>query len=226
MRQPVPSGCLALVVLLGLLFFPLFLADVILAALSKLGLSPSTAILAALGIFLGGLVNIPVKRIERQVPMAVPPMLFGLDRFMPRQVVRRQYTVIAVNVGGCLVPVLIAVYELMRIAGVGSTALLLAMLAIAINVGVCYSLARPVPNVGIALPSLVPALVAAVCGLLFFRELAAPVAFAAGVLGPLIGADLLHLQDVYKISTGVASIGGAGTFDGIVISGLIATLLA
>jgi uncharacterized membrane protein len=51
-------------------------------------------------------------------------------------------------------------------------------------------------------------------------------AFAAGVLGPLIGADLLHLREVNKISTGVASIGGAGTFDGIVISGLIATLLA
>ena len=158
--------------------------------------------------------------------MEVPPMLFGLERFVPRQVVRRQYTVIAVNVGGCLVPTLIAVYELMRIAGVGSMAMLLAILAIAINVGVCYSLARPVPNVGIALPSLVPALVAAVCGLLFFRELAAPLAFAAGVLGPLIGADLLHLREVNKISTGVASIGGAGTFDGIVISGLIATLLA
>ena len=141
MRQSVPSGCLALVVLLGLLFFPLFLADVILAALSKLGLSPTTAILAALGIFLGGLVNIPVKRIAREVPMEVPPMLFGLERFVPRQVVRRQYTVIAVNVGGCLVPTLIAVYELMRIAGVGSMAMLLAILAIAINVGVCYSLA-------------------------------------------------------------------------------------
>jgi uncharacterized membrane protein len=226
MRRSAPSGCLALLVLLALLFFPLFLADVILAALGKLGLTPTTAILAALGIFLGGLVNIPVTRVEREVLMEVPPMLFGLDRLMPRRVVRRQYTVIAVNVGGCLVPVSIAIYELIRIAGVGSTALLLAILAIAINVAVCYWLARPVPNVGIALPSLVPALVAAVCGLLFLSGLAAPLAFAAGVLGPLIGADLLHLRDVYRISTGVASIGGAGTFDGIVISGLIATLLA
>lgn len=226
MRRSMPSGCLALLVLLVFLFLPLVLADVILAALSKLGLTPTTAILAALGIFLGGLVNIPVKRVEREVPMEVSPMLFGLDRFMPRQVVRRQYTVIAVNVGGCLVPVAIAIYELIRIAGVSLTALLLALLAVAFNVGVCYSLARPVPNVGIALPSLVPALVAAVSGLLFFSALAAPLAFAVGVLGPLIGADLLHLRDIYKISTGVASIGGAGTFDGIVISGLIATLLA
>jgi len=45
-------------------------------------------------------------------------------------------------------------------------------------------------------------------------------------LGPLIGADLLHLDDIEAIGAGVASIGGAGTFDGIVLSGLAATVLA
>lgn len=44
--------------------------------------------------------------------------------------------------------------------------------------------------------------------------------------GPLIGADLLHLRDIEKIATGVASIGGAGTFDGIVLSGIVAAYLA
>jgi uncharacterized membrane protein len=46
------------------------------------------------------------------------------------------------------------------------------------------------------------------------------------VLGPLIGADLLHLRDIEKIATGIASIGGAGTFDGIVLSGIVAAYLA
>jgi uncharacterized membrane protein len=55
---------------------------------------------------------------------------------------------------------------------------------------------------------------------------APPVAFVAGVLGPLIGADLLHLRDIEKIATGIASIGGAGTFDGIVLSGIVAAYLA
>jgi uncharacterized membrane protein len=58
------------------------------------------------------------------------------------------------------------------------------------------------------------------------REIAPLIAFSSGVLGTLIGADLLHLNDIRKITTGVASIGGAGTFDGIVLSGFIATLLA
>ena len=94
------------------------------------------------------------------------------------------------------------------------------------NTAVFYKLARPLPRVGIALPALVPALVAAVCALVLARELAPPVAFSAGVLGPLLGADLLHLRQVARLGTGVASIGGAGTFDGIVMSGLLATLLA
>ena len=49
--------------------------------------------------------------------------------------------------------------------------------------------------------------------------------FRSGVLGPLVGADLLHLDDIAEIGTGMASIGGAGTFDGVVLSGLVATLL-
>jgi uncharacterized membrane protein len=47
-----------------------------------------------------------------------------------------------------------------------------------------------------------------------------------GVLGPLIGADLLHLRDIKTLETGIASIGGAGTFDGIVLSGIVADYLA
>ena len=42
----------------------------------------------------------------------------------------------------------------------------------------------------------------------------------------MIGADLLHLKEVVRIAPGLASIGGAGTFDGIVLSGLAASLLA
>ena len=62
--------------------------------------------------------------------------------------------------------------------------------------------------------------------MLFAPAHAPPVAFVAGVAGPLIGADLLRLREIERMGTAVASIGGAGTFDGIVISGLVATLLA
>jgi uncharacterized membrane protein len=222
-----PAGCLPLLILALLLLIPLFLTDVTLTALVKLGLSPQASFLAAFGIFFGGLVNVPVKRIPRDETIEVMPFtLFGFGRVFPQWVRRRTYTVLAVNLGGCLVPAAIAVYELVRLAGIGGGALLAALTAAAINIVVCYRLARPVSQVGIALPAFVPALIAAACGLLFLPDQAPPIAFTAGVLGPLIGADLLHLRDLQRIGAGVASIGGAGTFDGIVLSALIATLLA
>jgi uncharacterized membrane protein len=68
--------------------------------------------------------------------------------------------------------------------------------------------------------------VATVLALILAPEQASPVAFVAGVAGPLIGADLLHLKDIEKLPAGMASIGGAGTFDGILLSGIIAAYLA
>jgi uncharacterized membrane protein len=67
-----------------------------------------------------------------------------------------------------------------------------------------------------------------VCGLFapVGVENLAPIAFTAGVAGPLIGADLLHLKDLLRTPVGVMSIGGAGTFDGIVFSAVLAALLA
>ncbi len=180
--------------------------------------------LAAVGIFLGGLVNIPVKRIERRRPAARPvQLLFGLDRLL-RLPARREHIVIAVNLGGCVIPCGLAAYQLVRLADQG--ALIAALIAVALNSAICYAVARPIENVGIAMPALVPGLAAALSALVIAPDQAAPVAFCAGVLGPLVGADLLHLREIQRTGTGIASIGGAGTFDGIVISGLVATLLA
>jgi uncharacterized membrane protein len=76
------------------------------------------------------------------------------------------------------------------------------------------------------MPALVPPIVAVMSALVLAPVQAPPVAFIAGVLGPLLGADLLHLREIPRISTGMASIGGAGTFDGIVLSGILAAYLA
>ena len=54
----------------------------------------------------------------------------------------------------------------------------------------------------------------------------APLAYIGGTLGVLIGADLLRLKDIRKLGAPIASIGGAGTFDGVFVTGLLAVLLA
>lgn len=221
-----PPGCLSLIFFGALLFLPFLLANALFAALAKLGLGPTSSLLAALGIFAGSILNIPVARVEHERPIDyLPNRLMGLHRLLSRPVQRRTYTVIAVNVGGCLVPAALAGYQGARLALEAPSVLPAALVALVVNVVACYYVANPVPETGITMPPIVPAGLAAVCGLVLAPEWAPPVAFMAGVLGPLIGADFLHLDDIAEIGTGMASIGGAGTFDGIVLSGLVATLL-
>jgi len=180
-----------------------------------------------LGILAGSGINIPVRRIARTKYVVEDPLaLFGIAGWWPQFRRVRRETILAVNVGGCLIPVGLALYETVQLM-IGSWHSLFGLaLAILVNTLVCYRIARPIEGIGIAMPGLVPPLVAVMSALLLAPDQAPPVAFVAGVLGPLIGADLLHLRDVSKIATGVASIGGAGTFDGIVLSGIVAAYLA
>lgn len=221
-----PPGCLSLVALGLLLLLPFLLANVLLGALGKLGLGPTSSLLAALCIFLGSAVNIPVVRVEQRRPVEYRPQrLLGLHRLLGQVVETRSYMVVAVNVGGCLVPTALAGYQGARLALHAPSVLPAALAVLVLNIAVCYYVARPVTNTGITMPALVPAVTAALGGLLLAPSWAPPVAFMAGVLGPVVGADLLHLDDIANLGTGMASIGGAGTFDGIVLSGLVATLL-
>ncbi len=219
---------------LPLLFFLILLAllpfvfgQLFTAALIKLKLEPTTALLVVIGIFMGSAINLPVKRISRTESVLVDQLaVFGLQGWLPMfQRVRRD-TIIAINVGGCLIPVALALYETGHLMAAGWQPVAGLSVAIFINTLVCYWMAKPVEGVGIAMPGLFPAIVASLSALLLVPDQAPPVAFVAGVLGPLIGADLLHLRDIEKIATGIASIGGAGTFDGIVLSGIVAAYLA
>ena len=222
-----PPGCLALIVLGGLfVFFPFFLTDILVNALGKLGISPFGSLFILVGIFFGSLINIPLKRLKRQRLVEVPAVgMFGMGWGLGRRIQKQRYDlVIAINVGGALIPSAMALFELLRLA---ATPLLIPALAcVGINILVCHRVARPIAGMGIAMPALVPGLVAVGCALILAAENAAPVAFASGVLGPLIGADLLHLHEIRKFDTPAVSIGGAGTFDGIVVSGMVALLLA
>ena len=115
---------------------------------------------------------------------------------------------------------------MIHLATAGWSAVAASGLASLLNSIICYLVARPVPGTGIVMPGLLSAFMAAGLALLLAPDQAAPVAFIAGVVGPLVGADLLHLRDISKNAIGMASIGGAGTFDGIVLSGIVAAYLA
>ena len=99
-------------------------------------------------------------------------------------------------------------------------------MATAVVALVVHRMATPIPGMGISVPTLAPPLLAAIVALVISWRFAAPVAYIGGSLGVLVGADLLNLGQLRGLGAPVASIGGAGTFDGIFLTGVIAVLLA
>ena len=100
------------------------------------------------------------------------------------------------------------------------------VLAIALVAIIARGFSRPIPGIGIGLPLLITPIAAALVATILDPQQRAPLAYIGGTLGVLIGADLIRLKDISRLGSPIASIGGAGTFDGVFLTGLIAVLLA
>jgi uncharacterized membrane protein len=187
----------------------------------RLGISSGTALLLLFASLLGSYINIPVWEFpEREVRSGQEVIFFGVHYVVP-VVIEWPGTVVAVNVGGAVIPTLLSLYLLFKnhlwIRGIVTTALVAVIV---------HMLAYPVQGVGIAVPIFIPPVVTAIVAVLIAREHAAVLAYVGGSLGTLIGADLLNLGVMRGLGAPVASIGGAGTFDGIFLTGVLAVLLA
>jgi len=190
-------------------------------AYMRLGLSPAAAVLLLIGSLVGSYFNIPITELPAQRILADREVVyFGMHYAIP-VFVRQPGTVIAVNVGGAVIPTLMSFYLLIRYRLWAP-----GLVATAGVTFVCYMLANPVRGLGIAEPVFVPALTTAIVAVVLSRRYAAPLAYIGGSLGTLIGADLLNLGKVQGLGAPVASIGGAGTFDGIFLIGILAVLIA
>jgi len=224
-----------IVVLFGLavILFPIIFLTAIGATFTKLGFSLREALLILLLTLAGSFINIPIRTLESRTLPAYDRYVSVYGRFyrIP-QPVRR--TVLAINVGGALIPLVISLYLLydsVIISG-GYLLLGLALLGVVVVTIVTKVVARPVPGLGIATPFFIPPLAALFSALILsvfaggVPGAAVIIAYVSGTLGTLIGADLLNLGSIADLGAPMASIGGAGTFDGIFLSGIIAALLA
>ncbi len=218
-----------LVFLLMLMFFfmalimlPFLLVGLIGGAFIKLGLSPAMMFWLLIFTLVGSLVNIPLYTLEnREVIGGQVISYYGMRVKVPQMPGRRQ-TVLAVNVGGAVIPLVVCLYLLTHMEFSLGLPVLLGVMIL-----VMYRLARPVKGLGIAVPGLVPPILAAIgTWILCPPELRAPTAYIACTMGTLIGADLLRLREIGQLGAPVASIGGAGTFDAIFLGGIIAVLLS
>jgi uncharacterized membrane protein len=190
-------------------------------AYEKIGVPRRHVFAVLMATLLGSFVNIPVAELPPEKVLSNQVVnFFGMQYVIPRA---EQWpaTVLAVNVGGAVIPTLLSLYLLFK-----RRLFVPGLLAVAIVAAVVHAMAHPVRGVGISVPVFVPPLVAAAAAILLARRAAPPVAYIGGSLGTLIGADLLNLGVVQGLGAPVASIGGAGTFDGIFLTGIVAVLLA
>lgn len=188
----------------------------------RLGVSSRVALLLLLASLLGSYLNIPLAELsDQQRFLAGQEVYFYGMRYPVPVVVDWPGTIIAVNIGGALIPTLMSIYLLAR-----NGLWRLGLLATASVSLVCYHLAAPVAGLGIALPIFVPAIAAAIVALVLSRQYAAILAYVGGSLGTLLGADLFNLGNIQDLGAPVASIGGAGTFDGIFVTGVLAVIIA
>jgi uncharacterized membrane protein len=192
-------------------------------AFQAVGLPPELAFAALLASLIGSYINIPIMKLRcDQLHDVDVTRKFGVAYRIPTHLFDGT-TTIAVNVGGALVPILISIYVLMH----NPEALIPALVAMGVVAIVVHLFARPVKGLGIAVPMFIPPVVAALASYFLVPfELRPIVAYVGGVGGTLIGADLANLWRIKELGAPVASIGGAGTFDGIFLTGIVAVLLA
>ncbi len=216
-----PAQLVVFILVLGLII-AFIQVGALTIAFEKLGLSAQSAFTLLFASLFGSMVNLPLFKVTAERPPieAIPEQL----RQWAEQVFARfqGQTLIAVNVGGCLIPLLFSYYLLVN----HPLPITDALIAITIVSLVCYLFSRPVPGLGIAMPIFVAPIAAALTAMGISPDHSAPLAYICGTLGVLIGADLLRLRDIRKMGAPIASIGGAGTFDGIFITGIVAVLLA
>ena len=218
---PLTPGLFSILVFLVVGLVILIQLRVLRYAYMRLGVGPGVALLLLFGSLIGSYFNIPITVLHG------PPVrsgqivdFFGMQYVVPL-VVQWPGTVVAVNVGGAVIPTLMSTYLVIRYQ-----LWLKAAIAIAVIAFIIHAMATPVAGIGIAVPVFAPVVITAILAFILSREYAAPLAYIGGSMGTLIGADLLNLDKISGLGAPVASIGGAGTFDGIFLTGILAVLLA
>ncbi|MGD0828896.1 MAG: DUF1614 domain-containing protein [Desulfobaccales bacterium] len=206
----------------AMILLPLLLMGMIGEAFSRLGLPPELIFWLLISSLVSSLVNIPIYRFSSREVLGDQVISYFGMRYRPPSLEPGQQTVLAINVGGALIPLGLCIYLLLRIPFGWYLPVLVVLVTLVVN-----RLARPVEGLGIAVPGLIPPLLAALGAyLLCPPRLRAPCAYIASTLGVLIGADLLNLGKIPELGAPVASIGGAGTFDAVFLGGIVAVLLS
>jgi len=168
---------------------------IIVVGFESLGISPQATLLILYSILIGSLINIPLTK--KKLVLVEESRFFGL--------LNSFYFLLTISFQGfALKPVLTAIVLMTIVSKIFS---------------------RIIPGKGIVVSAFIPPLFSALFALVLAPQYAAACAFISGILGTLIGADLLNLGKIRNYR-GYISIGGAGVFDGILLVGVVSALLS
>ncbi len=218
---PVPLSILTGLILFFV--FVIFLIEIRILgyAYEKIGIERHYAYLLLFLSLVGGYINIPLYQLPPEKVMAGGTATwFGMNYIIP-YVSEWPGAIIAVNLGGAVIPTMLSIYLIIR-----NRLFVSGFIGVLVMTVIIHMLAHPVRGVGIAVPTLLPPVAATLVAVLLSFRYAPALAYISGTLGTLIGADLLNLGRIQGLGAPVASIGGAGTYDGIFLTGILAVLLA
>src|ERR1700736_3252835 len=218
---PLTPGLFSILVFLVVGLIILIQLRILRYAYMRLGVGPGAALLLLFGSLIGSYFNIPITVLPGAAVRSHEIVDFYGMRYVVPYVTSWPGTVLAVNIGGAVIPTLMSTYLVLRYQLWVKASIAVAVIAIVIHAS-----ATPVQGVGIAVPVFSPVVATAILAFILSREYAAPLAYIGGSMGTLIGADLMNLDKIGSMGAPVASIGGAGTFDGIFLTGILAVLLA
>lgn len=228
----------ALIFLLALLFMFVFLPlSIVTEAFSRLGVTPVQGVLLLIAILLGRTVNIPVYTSERLVMVSRTSSVEFLRNQLgghiqveqqPENELRKQQ--FAVNLGGCIIPVLLSMMFMLRSSGelgdVGALGWIALSTVVVAAAG--YAMVKPDIMAGLRIPVFVPAIATLITVWLLVPKPIAPMAaYVSGSIGTILGAcvaPLLTPRIRNSIAAPVVSIGGSGTFGGIFLAGILAVV--
>ena len=184
---------------------------------------------------IGSYVNLPLFIIESLTPVPAPERVesFGVTYEPPQVSTETKETLVMINLGGAIIPAIISLYLLIFSIPAYADNLvwayvktLVVLVIVTLNV---HQSAQIVEGVGITTPAWGPPTMTVFVTLLvnYFSPLSCPVqiAYIGGTMGALIGADFMNLRKIAGVGP-VVSIGGAGTFDGVYLTGLFSVISA
>jgi uncharacterized membrane protein len=194
------------------------------SAFEEIGFTRAEFALILVTTFLGSSINIPITRVSGNEPVVGyrEVRFYGFTYRIPVTERARASTLVTVNVGGALVPIFVSAYLLIT----HQTLAVDSLIGVVVTSFFVHLMAKKVKGEGIETPALLPPLVAAIASILLHPGVGvAVIAYISGSMGALIGADLTNMKGITDLGAPMVSIGGAGTFDGVFLTGILAVIL-